>query len=371
MANMPPQRQGDGLARIFGIDQYSLMGKQRRTANIGVQLSLPPDLARFAPPPAPWLSVVRGEPKLRADRTHPIRVHPLPSGLPANALEHWLELLGSIAHDDATLDMVVARRIPPAIRELLETRGVGYLDWQGNLHLAWHGGVVHVGEARPAQTASKPVRALGASSVRAIQQLLMWQGEVKVHDLAERAQLSPAQAHATLVLLEREGWVRSEGRGPNRRRLLGDRGGLLDWLAQQAVALRRDRSLDCTFYARRPEELFRTASMKLREAGVAHGLTGAAAASIYGTGPTAVPLAAIRVDPSVTLEHAAEVIGAEPTQRGQNLRLIRDTGGTGSKLTDEREGVHLAPKVRIYLDLKADRRGEDLAEQFREVNLGF
>lgn len=84
-----------------------------------------------------------------------------------------------------------------------------------------------------------------------------------------------------------------------------------------------------------------------------------------------MPLTAVRISPGVDLLDAVLAIGAEATDRGANVRLIRDIGALGSLLTNEVNGVCLAPKVRIYLDLKADRRGEDLAEQFRETQLGF
>ena len=70
-------------------------------------------------------------------------------------------------------------------------------------------------------------------------------------------------------------------------------------------------------------------------------------------------------------ESLAKALDAERTERGPNLRLIRDTGQVGVLGGEVRGGVRLAPKSRIYLDALSERRGEDVAEQFREVVLGY
>lgn len=346
------------------------MTEKAPTPNIGVKLILPPEWARRVSGAGPWLEVGTGRPELRADRRRALRLHPFPGGLSAAGTTDWLRSVRRLADAEGELAVVVGGRIPAELREQLEREGVGYLDGQGHLHLAWRGGVIHVGDAQ-ATPQHRSTRTPGPSSVRAIQYLLETDGEFKVADVARATHLSPAQTHAMLTLLEHEGLLRSEGRGPNRRRILGDRSELLDWLTLQPAAVRREKALPCAVYARRPEELFRMIGQQLTEAHVAYGITGAAAASILGTGPTSVPLTAVRIDPEVDLDRAARALGAEPTERGPNVTLLRDTGQTGSLLTTERDGVRLAPKVRVYLDLKRDRRGADLAEQFREVQLGY
>ena len=54
-----------------------------------------------------------------------------------------------------------------------------------------------------------------------------------------------------------------------------------------------------------------------------------------------------------------------------NVRLMRDTGEVGVIETEIRQGARVAPQARIYLDCLAERRGEDIAEQFRDAVLGY
>jgi DNA-binding IclR family transcriptional regulator len=207
--------------------------------------------------------------------------------------------------------------------------------------------------------------------VRAIQALLETDEPSQISGLAAQVKLSLAQTHTVLEALEEAGLVRSIASGPARRRTVPDRGALLDWLAAQPSARRREPRIDAYVYARRSEELWRNISQKLDAAGIAHALTGAAGAALYGVGPTAVPVTLLRATSDVSLEDVAMALVADPTERGANVRLIRDTGQVGCMGAARRDGVSVAPRVRIYLDALSEKRGEDLAQQFREVCLGY
>ena len=85
----------------------------------------------------------------------------------------------------------------------------------------------------------------------------------------------------------------------------------------------------------------------------------------------AVPVSWVRIAPDVPLEKAASVLGAEPTDRGPNVRLLRDTGQVGCIGAERRNEIVVAPRVRVYVDALREKRGEAIAERFREVILGY
>jgi hypothetical protein len=337
-----------------------------------LHLGLPPAVARWMPA-RPWLHVEPAEPpwvQLDGRRT-PVELHPVAPAMPDEQLAELGRRIA--AQTPYRMGVIVSPLLRASARALLERLGVAYADSRGHLHLPAPGLLVHLDVGASASSVRRPTPGLGPSGVRAIQAMLQASAGAPVHlsQLAAQVELSVSQTHAVLNLLEEAGLVRSTGTGPNRRRTVTDRTELLDWLVTQQPARRRDKRLDVSLYARRPEELWRRASTTLAEARVAHAMTGATGAALHGVGPTAVPVSLLRIDPHVPLEKVAQLLGAEPTERGPNLRLLRDTGKVGCVGVEQRDGIAVAPRVRVYLDALGEKRGEDLAQQFREVALGY
>ncbi len=330
-----------------------------------IELELPPTYARWVAPRG-WLEVhVAAEPAVRFHgRRAPLTLHRLPQPLGEPELHAFVARLSRQGGA-----VVVSSILPAGTRRLLEAADVGYLDSRGNVHVALPTGVIHV-DALPG-VRRVAASGLGPHGVRAVQAILASGEPLSVSALAKQASLSLSQTHGVFQILESNGMVRPTGVGRSRPRVVVSPSELLDWLEVQPVARRRDQRLDVSLYARRPEELWSRVGELLGRSGIAHGLTGSAAAALLGCGPTTVLTSTVRIDPEVPLESAARALEAAPTDRGPNLRLVRDTGRVGSSLTEERGIVRLAPKVRIYLDALSERRGEDVARQFREVVLGY
>lgn len=332
------------------------------------EFHMPEEVLRWVPP-LPWLRVRRSSTARLKAAGRELRLDfvRLPSSLQDESLlPRAVERSGRGAAIPVVLSPFLRRRF----REYLEGRDISYLDSQGHLHLVAPGVLIHI-EGPAAAPKSPESGRLGVDGVRTVQSALEQQEPLSVSRLAERASVSVGQAHKVLTLLERAGLVQSTGRGPSRRRLMPNRTAVLEWLQQQPAAVRRAPRCDLALYARRPEELWARMSAELGRAGIAHALTGAAAASLYGVGPTSVPRSLVRISPEVPLERVAQVLGAEVTERGPNLTLVRDTGQVGCWGAVERQGIQVAPAVRIYLDARSERRGEDVAMQFREVVLGY
>lgn len=322
-------------------------------------------------PTRSWIRVEVAEPPWiqLGDKRMPLTLHPVAPSMPDEQLADLARPIGSTA--TRNIGLVVCPRLRASARTVLESLGVAYADSHGHLHLPAPGLLVHLEMETRRSSVQKRAPGIGPSGVRAVQALLQSADAVQLSRLAAEAELSLSQTHTVLNLLEEAGLLRSTGSGPARRRTVTDRTSLLDWLATQPPARRRESRLDGYVYARRPEDLWRHVSGTLEAAGIAHALTGAAGAALYGVGPTAVPVSTVRVAPDVPLPTAASDLGAEPTERGPNLRLLRDTGRVGCLGTARRDGVAVAPPVRIYLDALGEKRGEDLAQQFREVILGY
>lgn len=337
-----------------------------------MRLRLPQTVAGWLPA-RPWLDIRVGSPPWIevARRRVAIEIHPLASSMTDDQVAAALPRLSANAR--ARMNVVTSPFLRRAVRDLLEARGVAYADSQGHIHLVWDGVLLHIDAPTPPSARHRPAEGLGPSGVRAVQALLQSPGDepIQLSRLASQVGLSLSQTHTVLDRLEAVGLLRSSGKGSLRRRTLVDRTQLLDWLRAQPSARRREPRLDVSVYARRPEDLWRQVSTLLDKAGTAHALTGAAGCAAYGVAPTAVPLSMVRITPGVALETVARALGAEVTDRGPNLRLLRDTGEVGCVGAERRDGISLAPPIRVYLDALGEKRGEDLAQQFREVVLGY
>ncbi len=348
------------------------MDKTAAKTKNAVRLRLPATVAGWLPTRS-WLDVRVGTPPWIevARRRVPVEIHPLPSSMTDDQVAAALPLFSAKAQ--ARMNVVTSPFLRRGVRDLLEERGVAYADSQGHIHLVWDGVLLHIDAPTPRSLRQRPVEGLGPSGVRAVQALLQAPGDepIQLSRLAAQVGLSLSQTHTVLDRLEAVGLLRSSGKGPSRRRTVIDRTQLLAWLAAQPTARRREPRLDVAVYARRPEDLWHQVSKALDKAGTAHALTGAAGCVAYGVAPTAVPLSTVRITPGVALEAAAHLLGAEVTDRGPNLRLLRDTGEVGCIGAERRDGVFVAPPIRVYLDTLSDKRGEDLAQQFREVVLGY
>ncbi len=335
--------------------------------NMDVEIRTPESVSRWMPQRA-WMRVRSAKlASVRVGRSvHPLQLVWLPGALSDEQALEQIEKTG----DRSVVRFAVGPSLKRSLREALEKRGHGYLDSRGHLHLVCPGLFLHV-EERVESAARPPADGMGVAAVRTIQALLAEQEPIALTWLSRRAGVSAGQAHRVLMLLEREGLVRASGRGPARRRAILSRTALLDWLVAQPSSRRRDQRLGIFVYARTPQELWGRTTDVLDKAGIAHAWTGSAGAALHGVGATSVPISALRVDPDVRLERVADALGAKTTDRGANVELVHDTGRVGTWLSSLREGSRLADPVRIFLDSTRERRGQDVAAQFREVILGY
>ena len=125
-------------------------------------------------------------------------------------------------------------------------------------------------------------------------------------------------------------------------------------------------------YARSPDELARSLSKRLAAAGVEHAITGAAAANRLAPFVTAVPVVDLWHEGSQGPEDVCEAAGAELVTEGSNILLRRAAGDGPLAFRELQDGVYLANRFRVYLDVRQDpRRGEEQAQHLRTEVIGF
>jgi hypothetical protein len=272
------------------------------------------------------------------------------------------------------LGFVVADRLPEHVRRELEDAGCAYADGTGAAHIDVPGVLIHTeGKASRHQQNTPPPRGIGVVGVRVIQTLL-GQPDVdwSVPALAGEAACSIGEAHRILRRLEDEGLVAAHGRARGLRRRVADPGELLDWLSSVPSARRIREQFHSFLYVSDPKRLATTISELALDAGLVYAFSGMAAAAIWGRPvATSIPETMVRVHPDVPLAKAAELLRAEPVDSGANMVLVRDFGEVGVHGRQRNGPAEVAPRIRVWLDILGEPRGEDAAAIFREGAIGW
>lgn len=271
--------------------------------------------------------------------------------------------------------VVVAEETTADARALLKEHGVGVIDAAGNAHLSLPQLIVHVEASkrgkRRRQGRGVERRLAGRAGVVA-QALLLNPGRVwSVAELADAAGVSRSLVSYVLTRLEELEFVESQGSGPNKTRRLTKPTELLDLWVEEA-ADHGVRRLSCYRFAQRPAKLVDQLSVALRDQGVRHAVSGTAAANRLAPFLTSVPLATVWVAGEHPLEEVAQLIEAEPVERGANLVLMRARDDTPLAFSARDGDVDLANVFRIYLDARRDpQRGAEQAEHLRREVIGL
>lgn len=272
--------------------------------------------------------------------------------------------------------VVVARSITNDARARLAAAGIGFLDTTGAKSLDLPGLVVWTeGRTRPTAgigpSQGQGITLAGKSGIATQTLLIEPERRWKIHDLAIEADVSVGLAHRVFQRLEREGLVRSELSGPQKTRRITNPSALLDLWAEE-MRDRGTRQLRAYRLARDSRSQTAALSRALNEADVAHAVTGAAAAARLAPFVTAVPVTDVWVSELEPLEHVAKAARTEPVTEGHNLIFRSAKNDTPLVFRKRRDGVWLADRFRVFLDLRADpRRGREQADRLREEVIGF
>lgn len=261
--------------------------------------------------------------------------------------------------------LVIADTATSDARGLLEDNNIGLIDGHGYAHVLLPGLVLHYEGVRvPAQVS--PARLRGKAGVAAQVLLLDPERAWRVNDLAAIAGISVGLAHRVLARLEAEQLVEATGKGPGLTRTVTVPGALLDLWAEEELGQVRV-STSAYVLAQTPAQVIDRVTVGLADAGVAHAVTGAAAASLLAPFVTSIPVVEVWVPGNASTSALMAAAGASPVGSGFNVTFLTTADDTGLAFAEQRDGTWLANSIRVYGDLRRDpKRGAEQAQRLRE-----
>ncbi len=252
--------------------------------------------------------------------------------------------------------VVAAPFLTRRTRERLREAGVAYVDLTGNAWLTLDRPALWIettGAERSPWREERPARTLrGAKAARVVRALLDLRPPLGVRRLAALAGADPGYVSRVLALLEREGLVERERRGPVAE---VDWAGLIRRWAEDHSFLGSNTAapyLDPRGLAALREKLLRSSAR--------YAVTGSLAASQVA--PVAPPrLAALYVDDP---EGVARELGLRPAEAGANVLLVAPFDPVVYERTWERQGLTFAALSQVAADLlTSPGRGPEEAEE--------
>ena len=271
-----------------------------------------------------------------------------------------------LAEHDQGVDIVTARRLSPAARELLVDVGIGWADQSGAAEIA-AGGVVVSREGRPPE----PARLAGwTPAVLAVTEVLLCGTPATVAATEEATGLSTGSCTNALRFLTDEGLLTADakrGRGSARRVEDPDR--LLDAYAEAIEGAKPGPELQVGLQGRDLLKALAEVGAAWDSRGVAWAATGVAAAAVLAPLLTSVTSAEVFVDADSPAGLEARAADAElrPIEGGRLMLRPFPSAGV-SRLATWHDDLRVAPWPRVYADLRRSGvRGEEAAEHLREV----
>jgi hypothetical protein len=265
-------------------------------------------------------------------------------------LDRWAE----VAPGDVPL--LVAPYLSPRTRQLLEAAGASYLDTTGNVCLSVRRPTVFIrtqgADTDPWPTEAKLRSLKGAAAGRVVRALLDFRPPYGITGLAERAGSPLATVHRVVDLLDREGLLEREPRGPVTA---------VDWeglLARWTSEYDLFESNRVATYLE-PRGLDRLLE-KLRTTDVRYAVTGSlAAARLAPVAPSRLGMLFVDGD----ADEAATHFGLRATDEGANVFLIEPYDDVALERGPEDGGITYAAASQVAADLtKSPGRGPSEGE---------
>jgi hypothetical protein len=263
-------------------------------------------------------------------------------------------------------DIVVARRLSSASRQLLSDAGIGWVDETGAAEIALGTLVVsRTGRPQPPEA-----RKGWTPAVLAVAEALLCGVRATVSATEEATGLSTGSCTAALRFLTDQGLLAADAeRGRRSARRVEDPDRLLDTYTRATRSEQAGPRLQVGLLGQDLVEELATTGRIWNEDGVLWAATGAAAATVLAPYLTGVGSVEVYVDADTVagLEAVATRADLRPIEGGR-LTLRSFPTAAVRQLANEVEGLRVAPWPRVYVDLGAEGvRGEEAAEHLREV----
>ncbi len=268
------------------------------------------------------------------------------------------------------LPLLMADSISPGARALLREEKIGYFDRSGSLYLSADNLFVLIEkpalkrQARPLNSLFVGSRAQALHGVWTFKD--QWFG---VHELAERASVSPTTASQVLIELERREWVDSKGAGPSKERMLANPRALLDEWSSYVASL-KPKSLR-SYYMRMAsiDEAIHEIDRICDETGIRYEISGLMAGQIHAPHLSKISQIHCRIDHGS--ENLLLNLGAKAVKEGWNLGIIDSNPRHDFLFRQRLDHVWVTDPLQTYLDLLQldSGRSKELAEHLRLTKL--
>lgn len=294
---------------------------------------------------------------------------------PRDARNAMWQLRNYLAHsgsaDSSTVPVLMAEMISPGARQLLRDERVGYFDSSGSLFIPGRGLYVRVDRPtsrKQARSVNNPFVGRRAQVLHAV--WILGRDWFGVHQIAERAGVSPATASETLIGIERREWVEVRGAGPSKeRRLISPRALLDAWSAYQAsVKPKAVRH----FYVRSttPPDLRRRIDHACETHGVSYEFADLTAGQIHAPYLSSVSQVFCRIPVGGNMQAMLASIDARPVREGWNLGVHEIASDSELRFRQRIDDSWVADPLQTYLDLlQAGGRAKELAQHLRVEKL--
>lgn len=282
---------------------------------------------------------------------------------------NYLDYLG--VEGRPAVPLLMAESISPGARQLLRDERVGYFDASGSLFITASGLYLRVDRPASRKQARSLNNLFAGRRAQALHAVWLFEDNwFGVHEVAERAGVSPATASETLIGIERREWVEVRGAGPSKERRLINPRALLDaWASHQASekpkALRH-------FYVRAttPGDIQHRIDDTLQAHGIPYEFSSITAGQTHAPYLSSISQVFCRIPARIAISTILESIGARPVREGWNLGVHEVASESELRFRERIDGLWVADPLQAYLDLiQAGGRAKELAQHLRAEKL--